>query len=146
MNNKFFLVCFFPFALYAQVNNSNLHVLIANDYTLPLTISHLDAQDKEVKIVVGSYDTTLYKITSEQLLHLKPRFFELAGKAYQIRFSIPSAEKYKIEVWDVIKKAKEVKLGNKTHSLLINNQQTLYIHINKKGNLSLGVVEKKKLV
>lgn len=79
-------------------------------------------------------------------MHLKPRFFELNGKVHQVKFSVPSADKYKIEVWDAVKKPQGITLKNKTHSLQILHTQTFYIHINKKGVLSLGVVEKKKLV
>lgn len=144
MKNTFFLLWVIPFVSCAQPNDK-IQVLITNDFDKPITVAYLDDANKETKVVVDSHDMILYKINPEQFLHLKPRFFELDGKVYQMKFSIPSADKYKIEVWDAIKRANDIKLGNKTHSLFINNKQTLYININKKGILSFGVVEKKKL-
>lgn len=144
MKNTLFLLCIAPFISLAQ-DNHKIQVLISNDYDKPVTVSYLGDKDEEVRLVVNAADMMLYKIAREQFLHLKPRFFELDGKVYQVKFSIPSADKFKIEVRNAVKKPQGITLQNIIHSLQIHQQQTLYIHIDRQGVLSLGVVEKKKL-
>lgn len=144
MKNTLYLLFLAPFISFAQ-DNHKIKVLISNDYAKPVIISHLDDQYKQAKAIVNPKDDMLYAITPDQFLHLKPRFFELNGKAYQVKFSIPSTDKYKIEVTDAIKKPQGITLQGKPKSVQLNRMETLFINIDDQGALSLGKVEKKKL-
>lgn len=145
MNKLYFLSIYtliFVNACFAQTHQ--LKVFITNDYKKPLTISYLDDKGELVKLPVNAHDALLYTITPEQNLHLKPRVFELDGKAYQVKFSV-AADKYKVEVWDAVKRTEGIRLGNKTHSIWVKPDQNLSFRFNKNGNLSLKVDQKEKL-
>lgn len=144
MKNKVFLLCLAPLISLAQ-NNHKILVLISNDYNKQIIVSHLDDQSKEAKVIVKPKEDMLYTITPDQFLHLKPRFFELNGKAYQVKFSLPSTTTYKIEVTDALKKPQGITLQGKPKSVLLNRADTLFINIDHQGVLSLGKLEKKKL-
>lgn len=143
MKNTLFLLCLIPFINCAQ---DKIQVLISNDYSKPVIVSHLDDQYNQAKEIVRPKDHMLYTITPDQFLHLKPRFFELNGKAYQVKFSLPSITTYKIEVTDAIKKPQGITLQGKSNSVQLNRKEILFINIDSQGALSLSRMEKKKLL
>ena len=125
--------------------DAQIQILIMNHYSQPLTIFYMDEKNNEVKTVIGSQDMDQYAISPDQFMHLRPRFFELDRKLYQVKFSLVNEDRYKIEVWDAIKKPAGIVLGHKIQSRQLLRSQVLFITITQQGSLSLAIAAKKKM-
>ena len=125
--------------------DAQIQILIANNYSQPLTIFYVDEKNKEVKTVIDSQDMSMYAISPNKFINLEPRFFELGKKVYQVKFSLVNEDRYKIEVWDAIKKPTGIFLGHKIQSKQLLRSQVLFITITQQGSLSLAIAEKKKM-